>query len=200
MVRRAPAESRTGALLAIVGKGPAMAKACRVPPGIARRMESVARLLFLLLLLLGQPALAAGFDARLVRVLDGDSLIVERLPQKRESELRLEGIDAPERGQPWGPQARSALRRLVTGQPLRVEVITRDRYGRLVVQLWAGRTDVNLAMVASGNAWAYRAYNPPRAILKAEAEAKAARRGLWSLPPEERIPPATWRERHPRSD
>lgn len=177
-----------------------MAKACRVAPAIARHMGPVMRLLLLLLLFLAAPVAGTAFDARLVRVLDGDSLLVERLPQKRESELRLEGIDAPERGQPWGAQARSALRRLVTGQPLRVEVVTRDRYGRLVVRLWAGRTDVNLAMVASGNAWAYRAYDPPRAILNAETQARAARRGLWSLPPDQRIPPATWRERHPRSD
>lgn len=159
----------------------------------------MARFLLLPALLWGllapQSLAARPFDARVVRVIDGDSLVVERIPQKRTSELRLQGIDAPEHGQPWGAQAKSALRRMVDGKTVQVEVITRDSYGRLVVRMWVGRTYVNAAMTASGNAWAYRRYDPDAEILAGEAQAKATRRGLWSLPPEQRIPPATWRQR-----
>jgi endonuclease YncB( thermonuclease family) len=156
------------------------------------------RLLGLLLLLLAGPAWSAPFEARVVRVKDGDSLVVERVNTQRVSELRLSGIDAPELGQPWGPSARAALRRLVDGRVVTVEVVDRDRYGRLVSNVWVGRASVSAAMAASGNAWAVRRYGADRQTLKGHEAARAAGRGLWSLPPEQRIPPATWRERNPR--
>jgi endonuclease YncB( thermonuclease family) len=152
----------------------------------------------LALLLVAAPLRAAPFEARVLRVKDGDSLVVERVREKRVTELRLHGIDAPELGQPWGPSARAALRRLVDGKLVLVEVVDRDRYGRLVSKVWVGRVSVSAAMAASGNAWAVRRYGADRETLAGHEAARAAGRGLWSLPPEQRIPPATWRERNPR--
>ncbi len=154
--------------------------------------------LILLLLWLWPVQAAAGFDGVVVRVKDGDSILVERAREKRVDEVRLHGLDAPELGQPWGIQARSALRRLVQGRPVRVETLGRDRYGRWLGRVTVGRTDVNLALVTEGHAWAVRGYGASRAMLAAHREAKAAERGLWALPPEQRLPPATWRDRFPR--
>ena len=162
----------------------------------------IARLLpaFLLLLLAGHPALSASFDAQVVRVKDGDSLIVYRRDVKRQSEIRLAGIDAPELSQPWGIQARSALRVLAGGKPVRIEVTDRDRYGRLIGKMWVARIYVNARMAETGNAWAFRRYYDDKAIRDGQKAAKAGRRGLWSLPAPQRIPPADWREQHPRMD
>lgn len=153
-----------------------------------------------LALLLASPAAAARFEAVVVRVKDGDSLVVERVREKRQSELRLFGIDAPELDQPWGIQSRTALRRLVGGKTVTVETTDRDRYGRLVARVWVGRTYVNAAMVWSGDAWAFTRFGPDKAIVDGQKAAKAAARGLWALPPKDRVPPATWRERNPRRD
>ncbi len=158
----------------------------------------MARLLALLLLLLAAPLHAERFEALVLRVKDGDSIVVERIPQKRVSEIRLAGIDAPELGQPWGPSARSALRRLVDGRRVRAQIVDRDRYGRLVARIWAGETYVNAAMTRSGNAWAVARYGADAATRAGHADARREGRGLWSLPPEQRIPPATWREINPR--
>lgn len=155
----------------------------------------------LLLLLVPPPAWAATrIEGRVVRVKDGDSLMLERADVKRTSEIRLAGIDAPELSQPWGIQSRSALRRLVQGQQVVVVVTDRDRYGRLVGQMWQGRTYVNAAMTAAGHAWAFDRYLPDREIRAGQTAARKAGRGLWSLPPEQRLPPATWRERYPRAE
>jgi endonuclease YncB( thermonuclease family) len=133
-----------------------------------------------------------------VRVMDGYSLLVERARERRVEEVRLHGIDAPELGQPWGIQARTALRRLAQGQTVRVETLGRDRYGRWLGRVTVGPTELNTAMVAGGHAWAVRAYGASPAQLRAHREAQVAARGLWALPPDQRLPPATWRDRFPR--
>lgn len=156
--------------------------------------------LILFLLLHGAATAAARFEARVLRVKDGDSVVVEQLLAKRRSEIRLAGIDAPEYSQPWGPQARAALSRMLGRGNVTVEVVDRDRYHRLVARMWVGRRYVNAEMVHSGNAWAFDRYVPDREIRAAEAAARTARAGLWALPPENRLPPATWRALHPRRD
>lgn len=157
------------------------------------------------LLLIAAPAAAgfpplATFEGRVVRVKDGDSLMVERLDVKRTSEVRLAGIDAPELAQPWGIQSRTALRRLVQGKRVRVEVTDRDRYGRLVGKVWEGRTYVNAAMTDQGHAWAFNRYMRDSRIRAGQDAARKAGLGLWRLPEKDRVPPATWRDRNPRQD
>jgi endonuclease YncB( thermonuclease family) len=156
-------------------------------------LNLLAALLFLLAV---APAQARSFEASVIRVIDGDSLRVRESRTHRTHELRLAGIDAPELGQPWGVQSRTALRRMVEGRQVMVEVVDRDRYGRLVARVWHGRTYVNAAMTEAGHAWAFSRYLPDKEIRQGHDTARTARRGLWSLPPEQRIPPATWRARH----
>lgn len=136
------------------------------------------------------------FPARAVRVKDGDSVIVRRR-NGRLSEIRLAGIDAPELSQPGGRDAKAALKRLLNGREIRVDVTDRDRYNRLVAMLWTGQTFVNAEMARSGHAWAFARYLPDPRIRAAHDEARAAKRGLWSLPESEQVPPATWRMTHP---
>lgn len=159
---------------------------------------TLARLLLSLALLLTAPAAAVTrFEAQVLRVKDGDSLVVLRKDVKRQSEIRMAGIDAPELAQPWGLAARSAMRRLVQGKDVVIEVTDKDRYGRLVGRVWQGRTYVNAAMTRSGNAWAFDRYLADDDIRAGQQEARHAGRGIWSLPEAQRLPPATWRRLHP---
>lgn len=160
---------------------------------------TLARILLLLAFLGASPGWATSFTARVVRVKDGDSLVVERADVKRRSEIRLAGIDAPELAQPWGIQSRSALRQMALGKDVTVEVTDRDRYGRLVGKVWQGKAYVNAAMTLSGNAGAFDRYMPDKAIRAGQEEARRKNQGLWSLPPKQRISPASWRALHPRS-
>jgi endonuclease YncB( thermonuclease family) len=115
---------------------------------------------------------------RVVSVHDGDTLraIDEG---KAEQRIRLHGIDAPERGQPFGNVARDRLAALTMGQAVAVDVEDRDRYGRTVARLEAGGLDVCRQMVADGLAWHYTRYSDDERLAAAEREARAARRGLW---------------------
>lgn len=141
----------------------------------------------------------ASFTARVVRVIDGDSLEVSTDTGKSHEkvQIRLFGIDSPERGQPYSRQARAELSRLVKGKTVRLEVRDHDDYGRTVARVYAGDVDVNLALVREGAAWVYRKYSKDKALLEAEANARRARRGLWAQSDGqgEPIPPWEWRHR-----
>jgi endonuclease YncB( thermonuclease family) len=143
-------------------------------------------------------AAATTMEGEVLRVKDGDSLMLYRPDVKRTSEVRLAGIDAPELAQPWGLQARSALRRKVQGRTVRVEVTDRDRYGRLVARIWVGPTYVNAYMAQYGHAWAFDRYLNDSRIRQGQTLARREKRGLWALPPADRLPPPTWRELNPR--
>lgn len=124
-------------------------------------------------------AAPAYFRAEVVRVIDGDSVVVRW--QQTDVEVRLGGIDAPELKQPGGVAAREALRAVAERQAVRVVGSADDRYGRRVAELLLvdGRS-LNRLQVETGNAWHYREYATDDATLAAlEAWARDGRRGLW---------------------
>jgi endonuclease YncB( thermonuclease family) len=146
--------------------------------------------------LLLQAAAALG-TSRVAAVHDGDSLAVTAAHGQR-LEVRLAGIDSPEHGQPWGNESRAALEELVAGKRVRLQRQDVDRYGRTVARVFVGRLDVNEELVRRGEAWVYRRYAKDGRLLALEREARAAHRGLWSLPAADRVPPWKWRKSHPR--
>lgn len=169
-------------------------------PGYVR---SSLRFWLLLLVLVGLGACAEppGTTGRVKRIFDGDSFIV-LTPMGREVEVRLFGIDAPERNQPWNRRSRQALGKLVRDREVSLEVVTVDAYGRTValVRRTSDDLEVNREMVRQGHAWVYRRYTQDPSLIALEALARDERRGIWSLPETERVPPWAWRtqNRHPR--
>ncbi|WP_431268918.1 thermonuclease family protein [Dankookia sp. P2] len=142
------------------------------------------------------PALAAPEEltGQVVGITDGDTLTL-LTPDRRQTKVRLAEIDTPERRQPYGSRARAALADLAFQRRVRVVVEDIDRYGRSVGHVYAGGRDVNAEMVRRGAAWVYDRYNHDPKLPVLEAEARAARRGLWALPEAERLPPWEWRRR-----
>ncbi len=118
----------------------------------------------------------------MAEAIDGDTLLVGGI------RVRLEGIDAPEskqlckeeRGREWGcgAEAHRALGRLVAGVIVRCEERGLDAYKRLLGVCRVGDVDINAALVRRGLAWAFVRYS--RSYVAAEAEARAARVGIWS--------------------
>ncbi len=118
------------------------------------RLPRLAVLLLSLLLL--PPAQAETFTGKVVRILDGDTVevLVDRTPRR----IRLAGIDAPEKAQPFEARAKQKLAELVASKEVEVEWHKTDRYGRTVGTLLSQGRDVNLAMVSSGMDCWYRRY------------------------------------------
>lgn len=123
---------------------------------------------------------AESFEAKVVEIMDGDTVGALRTDTRAHVKIRLAEIDAPEKSQPFGNQSKKALSALVFGKVVRVDVQTTDRYGRLVGRIYSGDTDVNAAQVQRGMAWAYTRYSKDAKFPLLEAEARAARRGLWT--------------------
>lgn len=132
-----------------------------------------------------------------VHVGDGDSLVL-RTHDGRRHRVRLAEIDAPEIGQPWGDEARAALRRWALHQDAVAYVWTRDRYQRLVATVLVDETDLNARLLQEGHAWLYRRHQRRAALSTLAAQAEQQRLGLWQLPAAERQPPWDWRrdQRH----
>jgi endonuclease YncB( thermonuclease family) len=147
----------------------------------------------LFLLVLSLPVLAADYPARVVGVTDGDTLTV-LTAEKKQVKVRLHGIDAPETGQDFGSRAKQAASEMAFGLQVTVRELDWDRYGRTVAEviLPDGRS-LNREMLRGGTAWWYRAYAPvDHELASLEAEAKAAKRGLWAQPGA--VPPWDWRK------
>jgi len=140
-------------------------------------------------------------QARVVYVIDGDTVIVED-DARRKFRIRLAAIDCPETRQPWGDTARHGLIKLIGRRAVRVAVHDRDHYGRMVATLHVQREgewiNVNERMVMLGHAWVMRRYwhHLPRARQRAldrlERWARSRRVGLWKTP--DPVPPWQWRQ------
>lgn len=144
------------------------------------------------LILIIAPAFADPISARVVGVHDGDTITV-LTPDKRQIKIRFAEIDAPELSQPYGKKAKQRLSLMVFGKEVSITPVTTDKYRRIVARVYQGDRDINLAMVQSGAAWAYRKYLTDPAFLEAEDIARNARTGLWALQPDQIMPPWEWR-------
>jgi micrococcal nuclease len=160
-------------------------------------MKSIALLLLKLLLItsLGAQAAQPVLTGIVTRVIDGDTIDVQLTSGP--IRVRLNGIDTPERGQPWGREATQALVALVMAKQVDLEPFTQDRYERLIANVFVGSVNVNETLVMRGHAWAYRHYltRENLDLCGAEAAARHAKRGLWKLQPNERAAPWDWRKR-----
>src|SRR5690606_14127570 len=115
---------------------------------------------------------------RVVAVADGDTFTL-RLPGQRDFRIRLFGVDAPERDQPYGRQAGNMLSDTLLGKDAFLVIEDVDNYGRLVATVYAGGDNVNLSLVRQGLAWWYSDFAPDsRELEAAQRTARGASQGL----------------------
>lgn len=119
-----------------------------------------------------------GLHGRVVKVSDGDTITVLDA-SKTQQKIRLQGIDAPEKGQAFGKASGKFLSGLVAGRDVKVQWSKKDRYGRILGTVYVDGREVNLEMLRAGMAWHYKKYDSTPAYAQAETEARAAKRGLW---------------------
>lgn len=98
-----------------------------------------------------------GQTGRVVGISDGDTITV-LTTEKEQLKVRLAGIDAPEKGQPFGNAAKKNLSALIYGKDVTLSGKKTDRYGRLVRKVLLDGEDVNLRQITDGFAWYFRKY------------------------------------------
>jgi endonuclease YncB( thermonuclease family) len=132
-------------------------------------------------------------QGRVVGVSDGDTLTV-LASNKRSYKIRLQGIDAPEKSQPYGQKCKEALMVQAINLTAEVEANKLDKYGRVVGKVSVEGKDVALEQIKSGCGWHYTAYakeqspDDQAAYAAAEKQARKAKRGLWK----EKQPQSPW--------
>ncbi|MDJ0954025.1 MAG: lamin tail domain-containing protein [Acidimicrobiia bacterium] len=128
----------------------------------------------------GTAAPTGGEVVTVVRVLDGDSLVVQGSQGDRE--VRLLGINAPEGTECYGDLARDKLEQLVGDEVTLVAAgEDTDRFGRLLRYVDAAGMDVNLEMIAGGHAVVVQGEHPRNDEYVAVADvASSSQIGLWS--------------------
>lgn len=154
---------------------------------------------FLCLGLLIAPSVGADtLRGRVVAIADGDTVTVLDVDHVQHK-VRLSGVDAPEKAQPFGTRSRQSLGSLAFGKTLNVDWSKHDRYGRIVGKLVDDQgVDLNLEQVRRGMAWHYKQYQREQpaadrtAYALVEDQARAARVGLWADPAP--VPPWEYRK------
>ena len=148
------------------------------------------RLVVICLTLLPIPALAEEFTGKVVGVTDGDTIRVLR--GQEEVKIRLSGIDCPESHQAFGSKAKQVTSELAFGKTVTVQAKGQDKYQRTLAEIiLPDGKNLNRALVRAGFAWWYKKYSKDESLGRLEAEARAAKSGLWADP--NPTPPWEWR-------
>jgi endonuclease YncB( thermonuclease family) len=154
--------------------------------------------LLLALLITHCLAHADTLTGRVVRVTDGDTIVILDSADTQHK-IRLTGIDAPERKQAFGTKSKEHLSDSIAGKFVVVDYDKRDYYKRILGKVLLNGEDMNLEQIRAGLAWHYKKYQKEqspsdRALYSAmEVEAREAGRGLWRDPAP--VPPWKYRKR-----
>lgn len=151
---------------------------------------------FLVLLLIATRVPAETLTGRIIGVSDGDTITLldsERVSHK----IRVAGIDAPEKQQPFGVKAKTSLSGLAYNRTAEAECRKIDRYRRKVCVVFVSGKDVGLEQIKAGMAWWYQQYAKEQTrqeridYERAESLAMQHRYGLWNS--KNPMPPWEWR-------
>lgn len=128
-----------------------------------------------------------------IGVTDGDTLTVQ--VNQESVTLRLANIDAPEKGQPFGRQARESLSGLCLGKDAEYTEQGTGRYGELLATVTCNGVDVSRTQIERGLAWVIDKSNQDFTLPALQSIARRDRKGLWA--DADPVPP--WTFRRPRT-
>lgn len=127
------------------------------------------------------------YKGKSIKVDDGDTFTFLS-SGKNTYRIRLDGIDAPEKGMPYARKSKEFLAALLLDQAIELRAVSVDRYGRYVGKVYCKGVNVNLLMVQAGYAWHYSQYSQDYALAQAQAKAREQKKGLW----QNKAPLAPW--------
>ena len=146
----------------------------------------------------------ADFTAKVQRVVDGDTIyVVDNFGKK--FKVRLSGIDAPEKNQPYGLASTYKLTKIILNKWVLLKsklnngnLYSTDRYNRVLAKVMYEGRDINLLQVSGGYAWHFKRYQKQQTpsdrelYSQAEIDAKKNELGLWGE--KKQIAPWKWRK------
>ena len=116
----------------------------------------------------------------IVSVADGDTVRARLDGTGRTLTIRLEGVDAPEQGEPFSTQARNAMRVMLFNKQVQLKAMDVDRYDRLVARVVLDGRDSSVELVEAGLACHFTRFVNDPVLAKAQLAARTAGRGFWA--------------------
>ena len=115
-----------------------------------------------------------------LKIVDGDTFI-GLTTDSRKVLFRLQGVDAPEKDQPFSEKSKKKLKKLIGGKLIGIKVQENSENGRSMVRAYTPKgKDVSAEMLKSGLAWHLKNYDNSVIYSQLENEARKIRKGLWS--------------------
>ena len=118
---------------------------------------------------------------KVISIDDGDTFDI--LMENKTIKIRMDAIDAPEKGMPYWKKSKQFLADLVFNKEVTIKIVDIDGRGRTVARSYLeDGTDVSLEMVKAGLAWHYKKFNKDPILADLEKQAIAQKIGLWNDP------------------
>jgi endonuclease YncB( thermonuclease family) len=146
------------------------------------KLKKLLSLLFLLILLSSfTPDIKKGdnFTGKVIGIIDGDTYDI-LIPGNITLRIRMEGIDAPEKGMPFYKVSKQYLAGLCFSKTVTIHVTGIDIHNRVLAYTYGpDGTELSHEMIKAGLAWHYAKYNSDHVMADLETEARIHRTGLW---------------------
>lgn len=149
------------------------------------------KMFLVLLLMVTAFCNAQTVTGKVVKVKDGDTVVVLD-STKTMITVRLAGIDAPEKNQDYGQNAKQFTSDQIFGKVVTFKEISKDRYGRTVAFVFYEKKNLSEELLKVGLAWHYVKYDKSKYLQELEDTARKNKTGLWSLP--NPVPPSEFRK------
>lgn len=129
------------------------------------------------------------YTGSIIRVIDGDTFVFQTI--EGSLIIRMYGIDAPERDQPYSKESADFMKQYLNKEAI-IKASGVDRYGRTLGILFIKNQDINLMSIKYGCSWHYKQYSKDIQYAQTEKYAKKNKVGLWTL--QNPVPPWEWRQ------
>jgi endonuclease YncB( thermonuclease family) len=161
-------------------------------------MKSGLLISLLLFVFLPPPAYSANITPQdtftlsgyVIKILDGDTYDI-LLADNTQKRIRMEGIDAPEKGMPFYRVSKNYLGSLCFNKNVTIQVTDKDGDRLIGFTYLEDGTELSHAMIAAGLAWHFKKYNTDPDLAQLEVRARKKKLGLWI----DKNPMAPWDNR-----
>lgn len=132
-----------------------------------------------LLMLLLPITVCSQTKAKVIEVSDGDTVTV-LLKNNKKLKLRLAEVDCPEKGQPFGKNAKQFTAEQIFGKHITFTKTGKDRYGRNIAKIHYDKGKyLSAELIKNGFGWWYYSYSKNKELGILEAKARSKKLGLW---------------------
>ena len=118
---------------------------------------------------------------KVISIDDGDTYNI--LMNNKSTKIRMDAIDAPEKGMPYWKVSKQFLSKMIFNKQVKIKITNTDMHGRIVARTYLeDGTDVSLEMIKAGLAWHYKKFNKESQLADIEKQAMRQKLGLWNDP------------------